>query len=49
VVSAENLVSNGDLENADVYIIPTSGGTPVNVTNTPNRWESAPDWGTGRA
>jgi TolB protein len=49
LVSAENQVTNGDVGNADVYVIPVTGGTPVDVTNTPDQWESAPDWGTGQA
>lgn len=49
VVSAKNRIVGGDQQNADVYIVPVGGGTPVDVTNTPNAWESAPDWGTGRA
>jgi TolB protein len=49
VVSAENPVNNGGLENADVYVIPVTGGKPVDVTNDPKHWDSAPDWGTGRA
>jgi TolB protein len=49
VVSAENPVTNGNLGNADVYIIQVTGGTPTDVTNTPDQWESAPDWGTGQA
>jgi Tol biopolymer transport system component len=49
VVSAKNRVQNGEPQNADVYIIPVAGGKPVDVTNDPAHWDSAPDWGTGRA
>ena len=49
VVSAKNHIVGGDQQNADVYVIPVGGGAPIDVTNTSNAWESAPDWGTGRA
>jgi Tol biopolymer transport system component len=49
VVAAENLINDGESENADVYVISVSGGAPVDVTNDPNYWDSAPDWGIGRA
>lgn len=49
VVSAKSLVKGGGAKNADVYIIPVSGGKPINVTNDPRHWDSAPDWGVGRA
>jgi TolB protein len=49
VVAAKNLIDNGESENADVYVISVSGGAPQDVTNDPNYWDSAPDWGIGRA
>jgi Tol biopolymer transport system component len=49
VVSAESPVMGGQLQNAEVFIIPASGGTPQDVTNDPAHWDSAPDWGLGRA
>lgn len=49
VVSALAPVVNGQQQNADVYIIPTGGGTPVDVTNDPGHWDSAPDWGPGHS
>lgn len=49
VVSAENLVRRGQLQNADVYVIRVTGGAPRDVTTDPNHWDSAPDWGVGRA
>jgi Tol biopolymer transport system component len=49
VVSAEGPVVGGVLQNADVFIIPASGGAPINVTNDPAFWDSAPDWGLGQA
>ena len=49
VVSAKNLVRQGQPQNADAYIIPLAGGAPQNVTNDPNYWDSAPDWGVGAA
>ncbi len=49
VVSAESPAKQGQLENADVYIIPVTGGKPVDVTNDLNHWDSAPDWGVGQA
>jgi len=45
VVAAEGQVVGGQLQNADVFIIPASGGAPTNVTNDPTHWDSAPDWG----
>ena len=49
VVSAEGQVVGGQLQNADVFIIPAVGGAPINVTNDPAFWDSAPDWGLGQA
>ena len=49
VVSAKNPIVGGSPQNADVYIVPVGGGARTNVTNTSAFWESAPDWGTGRA
>jgi hypothetical protein len=49
VVAAENLINDGESENADVYVISVDGGAPRNVTNDPAYWDSAPDWGIGRA
>jgi Tol biopolymer transport system component len=49
VVSAEGPVVGGVLQNADVFIIPASGGAPTDVTNDPAFWDSAPDWGLGNA
>jgi len=49
VVSARSPVVDGQLGNADVYTIPVGGGTPVDVTNDPAHWDSAPDWGIGRS
>jgi Tol biopolymer transport system component len=49
VVSAEGPVVGGVLQNAAVFIIPASGGTPTDVTNDPAFWDSAPDWGLGNA
>jgi Tol biopolymer transport system component len=49
VVSAKSLVKDGEAQNADVYVISLSGGAPQSVTNDPNHWDSAPDWGIGRA
>ncbi len=49
VVSAENPIEGGEQQNADVYVISVSGGAPVDVTNDPDHWDSAPDWGIGRA
>jgi TolB protein len=49
VVSAEGQVVGGQSQNAAVFIIPVSGGAPRDVTNDPAHWDSAPDWGLGRA
>jgi TolB protein len=49
VVSAAGQVVGGQLQNADVFIIPATGGAPTDVTNDPAHWDSAPDWGLGRA
>jgi len=49
VVSARNRVVGGQIQNADVYIIPVAGGAAQNVTNDPAHWDSAPDWGVGAA
>lgn len=49
VVSAEGPVVGGVLQNAAVFIIPATGGTPADVTNDPAHWDSAPDWGLGQA
>jgi hypothetical protein len=39
----------GVLQNAAVFIIPATGGTPADMTNDPAHWDSAPDWGLGQA
>lgn len=49
VVSARTPIVAGQQQNADVYVIPTAGGAPVDVTNDPSHWDSAPDWGPGRS
>jgi TolB protein len=49
VVSAEAPIVNGQQQNADIYIIPAGGGTPVDVTKDPSHWDSAPDWGLGQS
>jgi Tol biopolymer transport system component len=49
VVSALTPIVSGQQQNADVYFIPAAGGTPVDVTNDPSHWDSAPDWGTHRS
>lgn len=48
VVSAKTTIMNGQQQNADVYVIPVSGGKPVNVTKDPGHWDSAPDWAPGQ-
>jgi Tol biopolymer transport system component len=40
---------NGETRNADVYVMKLDGSDRQDVTNTPRYWESAPDWGIGRA
>jgi TolB protein len=35
----------GEQQNADVYRMRLDGSGMVNLTNTPNKWESASDWG----
>jgi Tol biopolymer transport system component len=49
VVSAKTLIVSGHQQNADVFIIPAGGGPSVDVTEDPDHWDSAPDWGLGRA
>ena len=35
----------GEQQNADVYRMRLDGSSMRNLTNTPNKWESASDWG----
>jgi len=35
----------GEQQNADVYRMRLDGSGMRNLTNTPNKWESTPDWG----
>ena len=49
IVSALNRIVGGEPQNADVYVMKLDGSRPTNVTDTPSYWESAPDWGVGRA
>ena len=49
VVSAKGKVVGGQLQNAHLFIIPATGGAPINVTNNPAFWDSAPDWGLRQA
>jgi hypothetical protein len=41
-------VVNGEQMNADVFVFRLDGSRMRNITNTPARWESAPDWGPTR-
>lgn len=45
VVSAKAQIEHGGQRDADVYLVPTGGGAPVNVRKDPTHWDSAPDWG----
>ena len=38
-------IVDGEQQNADVFTLNLDGSGRLNVTNTPNRWESASDWG----
>jgi Tol biopolymer transport system component len=49
LVSALTHIVEGEQENADVYVMRLDGSHRRNVTNTKRYWESAPDWGVGRA
>ena len=41
-------IVGGEQQNADVFTLNLDGSGRLNVTNTPNRWESASDWGPKR-
>jgi Tol biopolymer transport system component len=45
ITAARVPVVNGEQQNADVYVMHLDGSGLQNVTNSPNTWESAPDWG----
>jgi TolB protein len=49
IVSARNRIIDGEQQNADVYVMRLDGSHRRNVTTTRPYWESAPDWGVGRA
>jgi Tol biopolymer transport system component len=49
IVSALNRIVGGEQQNADVYVMRLDGTDRRNVTDTARYWESAPDWGIGRA
>jgi Tol biopolymer transport system component len=49
VVSAKSQIVGGEQQNADVFAIRVSTGAKTNVTDDPTYWDSAPDWGIGRA
>jgi TolB protein len=49
LVSALTHIVEGEQQNADVYTMRLNGSHRRNVTNTQRYWESAPDWGIGRA
>jgi Tol biopolymer transport system component len=49
LVSALTPIVNGEQQNADVYVMRLDGSHRRKVTNTERYWESAPDWGVGRA
>jgi Tol biopolymer transport system component len=49
IVSALTPIVDGEQQNADVYVMKLDGSGRRNVTDTPRHWESAPDWGIGRA
>jgi TolB protein len=43
--AARTRVANGMQENADVYVMHLDGSGLQDVTNSPDAWESASDWG----
>lgn len=49
IVSALTPIIHREQQNADVYVMRLDGSHRRNVTVTPKSWESAPDWGIGRA
>jgi Tol biopolymer transport system component len=49
LVSALTPIVDGEQQNADVYTMSLDGSHRRNVTTTTRYWESAPDWGVGRA
>jgi TolB protein len=49
IVSALTPIVGGDQQNADVYVMKLDGSDRRDMTDTARYWESAPDWGTGRA
>jgi Tol biopolymer transport system component len=49
IVSALTPIVDGEQQNADVYVMKLDGSGLRNVTDSPRQWESAPDWGIGRA
>jgi Tol biopolymer transport system component len=49
IVSALTPIVDGEQQNADVYVMRLDGTDRRNVTDTSGQWESAPDWGVGRA
>ncbi len=45
ITAGRTRVVDGQQRNADVFVIRLDGSGRRNVTSSPNRWESAPDWG----
>lgn len=45
ITAGRTLVANGRQQNADVYVMHLDGSGLQDVTNSPNAWESASDWG----
>jgi Tol biopolymer transport system component len=49
LVSALTRIVDREQQNADVYVMKLDGSGRRNVTEDPRHWDSAPDWGVGRA
>jgi Tol biopolymer transport system component len=47
-ITAARVPGSGQTDNADVYTMRLDGSDRVNLTQSTNAWESAPDWGPRR-